>query len=263
MTSLSATDVGFAYRGDEPVIERFSLEFHPGQLVVLLGGNGAGKTTLLQLLAGQLHAQSGSILVDGQPIKSWSRTELATRLTLMPQFEPNDTSFSVEEMVQLGRSVHRGWFLPFTSDDTRAVDRAMELTGIQELRDRSIKSLSGGQWRRAVLARSLAQESPILLLDEPTSGLDLRHQFECLGQLRSLVHDNQLIAIVTLHNLNFAAMFADRIAVLANRRLRAVGLPEEVITEGIIQDAFGIQVSVVHHILPGKPFVVPAAEMIG
>lgn len=263
MISLRVTDVSFEYSHNEPVINGLSLEFLPGQLLVLLGGNGAGKTTLLKLLAGQLRPQCGRILLDNRPIESWSRTDIAKRLTLMPQFERSDTNFSVEEMVQLGRTVHRGWCRPFTSEDSQAVARAIELTGIQSIRKRPIKTLSGGQWRRAVLARSLAQESPILLLDEPTGGLDLRHQFECLQQIRSLVHQSRFIAIVTLHDLNHAAMFADRIAIIADRKLLADGHPADVLTEKTIQEAFEIDVSIVQNVVPGKPLVLPAEGMVG
>ncbi|MEM8734162.1 MAG: ABC transporter ATP-binding protein [Planctomycetota bacterium] len=263
MTSLNAVDVAFAYHRSQPVIEGLSLDLKPGNLLALLGGNGAGKTTLLRLLAGQLRAQSGQVLLDGQKIESWSRKEIAKRLTLMPQFERCENSFTVWDTVQLGRSVHRGWCMPFNAEDAAAVEGALELADIQDLRDRPITALSGGQWRRVVLARSLAQEAPILLLDEPNSGLDLRHQFECLKQIQTIVKQNQLIAVLTLHDLNSAAMFADQIAVVADRKLLAVGKPEEVLTEHTIQEAFGIQVSVVHDLVPGRPFVVPAAGVSG
>ncbi|MEM6692432.1 MAG: ABC transporter ATP-binding protein [Planctomycetota bacterium] len=263
MTSLQVRGVSFEYSRNQPVIDQLSLKLVPGQMLVLLGGNGAGKTTLLKLLAGQLRPRRGCVSLDDRPIESWSRAEIAKRLTLMPQFELADTNFSVHEMVQLGRSVHRGWCMPFTSEDSQAVERAIKLTGIQSLRERPIKSLSGGQWRRAVLARSLAQESPILLLDEPTGGLDLRHQFECLQQIRSLVHQNQFIAVVTLHDLNHAAMFADRIAVIAKQKLFADGQPEEVLTEQTIGEAFEIEVSIVQDVVPGKPLVLPAEGMAG
>lgn len=262
MTSLMASDISFGYVGTEPVIEHLTLELKPGRLVALLGGNGAGKTTLLRLLAGQLRAQSGSVLLDERPIESWSRSDVAKRLTLMPQFERGDNQLSVREMVELGRSVHRGWCMPFNADDANAVDRALAMTGIEDLRERPINRLSGGQWRRAVLARSLAQEAPILLLDEPTSGLDLRHQFDCLQQIRSLVKENQFIAVMTIHDLNHAAMFADEIAMFANRKLLAVGDPEEVLTEEAIHEAFQIRVSVVRDLVPGKPFVVPVEGVL-
>ncbi|MEM1070160.1 MAG: ABC transporter ATP-binding protein [Planctomycetota bacterium] len=262
MTSLVANNVSFGYQGNDLVIDGLSLTLDQGKLLVLLGGNGAGKTTLLRLLAGQLRARSGSVLLDGRPIESWSRSEIAKRLTLMPQFERGETHFSVREMVQLGRSVHRGWYMPFTKEDDSAVDRALEMTGIKDLSERSVSSLSGGQWRRAVLARSLAQDAPILLLDEPTSGLDLRHQYECLQQIRDLVSQNQFIAVMTLHDLNHAAMFADQIAIVANQRLLSVGDPSSVLTEQSIEEAFGIEVSIVKDLVPGKSFVVPAGGML-
>lgn len=262
MISLRMDNVSFAYNPQQCVIDQLSLKFTPGQLLVLLGGNGAGKTTVLQLLAGQLRPQQGGVFLDERPLESWSRRQIARRLTLMPQFERSDIHLSVEEMVQLGRTVHRGWCLPFTAEDGAAVNRALQRTGINALRDRSVTTLSGGERRRAVLARSLAQESPILLLDEPTSGLDLRHQFECLRQIRTLVREQQFIAVVTLHDLNHAAMFADEIAMLAGQRLLTVGRPADVLTEPLVREAFGIDVAIVQDVIPGKPLVLPAEGMV-
>ncbi|MEM9659255.1 MAG: ABC transporter ATP-binding protein [Planctomycetota bacterium] len=262
MTNLSAQSISFGYGRETSVLERLTLQLQPGELLVLLGGNGSGKTTLMRLLAGHLRAQNGQVTLDEQAIQTWSRTEIAKRLTLMPQFERCDLDFSVREMVQLGRTAHRGWCMPFGSDDERAVNQALTLTGLRDLETRPIKTLSGGQWRRAVLARSLAQESSILLLDEPTSGLDLRHQFECLERLQTLVAENGWIAVVTLHDLNHAAMFADRVAIVADRSLLAIGEPERVLTEQLIEEAFGIRVIVARHPVHGTPLIVPTKQAV-
>ena len=151
--------------------------------------------------------------------------------------------------------------MPFSDEDHQAADQAMKLAGLSELADRPIATLSGGQWRRTLLARSLAQEASILLLDEPTSGLDLKHQFESLRQIRALVKERDLIAVVTLHDLNHAAAFADQIALLSGQQLLACGPPEEVLTKDLIVQAFEIDVIVTEHPIHGTPLVVPTGEV--
>jgi iron complex transport system ATP-binding protein len=126
-----------------------------------------------------------------------------------------------------------------------------------ELQERTIDQLSGGEWRRMILARSLAQNASILLLDEPTAGLDMKYQFECLGHVRRMVKERQLIAVITLHDLNQASMFADRIAILANKELLSIGPPQEVMRPDLIRKAFGIDVMVVSHPTESIPMVVP------
>lgn len=255
--TLAAESITFAFRNDQFVFRDLSLKMDPGQVLVLLGGNGAGKTTLLRTLAGQLRPQSGQVILDNRGIDQWSRREVAQRLAMMPQSERCEAAFSVRDMVRLGRAAHRGWWMPLTDKDERAVDQALIATGMVELADQLVTTLSGGQWRRAILARSLAQDTAVLLLDEPTSGLDLKHQYECLAQVRHAVRQKQLIAVLTLHDLNQAAMFADRVALLASQQILAVGDCASVLTADLIQQAYGIRVSIASHPVHGTPFVVP------
>ena len=261
MAKFSVHDLCFGYTAQRLVLKELSLQLSPGQVLVLLGGNGAGKTTLLRIMAGQLQASVGSVFIDDRELRDWSHQQLAKQLTLMPQFEGNESGLKVGEMVLLGRSAHRGWCVPFSDEDHQAADQAMKLAGLSELADRPIATLSGGQWRRTLLARSLAQEASILLLDEPTSGLDLKHQFESLRQIRALVKERDLIAVVTLHDLNHAAAFADQIALLSGQQLLACGPPEEVLTKDLIVQAFEIDVSVTEHPIHGTPLVVPTGEV--
>lgn len=257
MTALTARSLTFAFSHDNDVFRNVSLEFHPGELLVLLGGNGSGKTTLLRTLAGQLTPQSGSVLLDDRPMKQWSRREIAERMTLMPQSERCETSFSVREMVQLGRAAQRGWLMPLTTEDERAVDEALTATDMMEFAEQSVATLSGGQWRRAIFARSLAQDASVLLLDEPTSGLDLKHQYDCLEQIRRLVKEKQLVAVLALHDLNHAAMFADRIALLADQQILAIGNCADVLTADLIEQTYGVRVTIDRHPVNGTPLVVP------
>ncbi|MCG8648468.1 MAG: ABC transporter ATP-binding protein, partial [Pirellulales bacterium] len=167
MTTLMVESLSFGFDRDQTVIRDLSLDLRQGEILALLGGNGAGKTTLLRMLAAQLHPRHGQVLLDDVPMKGWSRREIAKRLALMPQSERCESAFSVREFVRLGRAAHRGWLLPLTDEDERAVDQALAAGEMVELEHRLVTTLSGGQWRRAVLARSLAQNATVLLLDEP------------------------------------------------------------------------------------------------
>lgn len=260
MTRFAAQGLSFGYRRDRQLFSDVSMEPKPGEIVVLLGANGAGKTTLLRILAGQLRPHSGVVTLDDQPIERYGRQSLARRLAFMPQFEHRDCGLSVREVVRLGRSPHRGWWLPLTREDERCVDDAMAALGLGQLAEQPITELSGGEWRRMIFARALAQHASVLLLDEPTDGLDLKYQYECLAMARNLVRQHQLIAILTLHDLNQAAMYADRIALMGQSRMLAVGTPEQVLSAEQIRLAYGIGVTITPHPVLGTPMVVPCID---
>lgn len=256
MTGLQCRELSFAF-GDRSVINELSLSPGSGELMVLLGANGAGKTTLLKLLSGQLSPGSGSVRLDDRDVSEFSIRDLAKHIALMPQHEERTTSLRVIDVVRLGRSPHRGWWAPLNHDDHQIVNESLLATGMQAFRDRIVTELSGGEWRRMILARSLAQCSPILLLDEPTAGLDLKFQLDVLHRLKDMTRQRQLTIVMTLHDLNLAAMFADRIAVLANHNLLAVGTPREVLTSETIRRAFDVEVSVIDHPSHDAPLLVP------
>ncbi|MFO7904504.1 MAG: ABC transporter ATP-binding protein [Pirellulaceae bacterium] len=243
------------------VLEDLSLDVQPGEVLALLGPNGSGKTTLLRTLARLLAPQKGSVVLHEQDIWAMRADESARQVALTPQTERRDWPLSVEESVALGRAPHRGWLLPFTEDDRNRVERALHCTGLTELRHRPIPELSGGEWRRMVLARALAQGAGVLLLDEPTAGLDLKYQVDILHLVRGLAAAEGLMVVLTLHDLNHAALYADRIAVLSEHTLIAVGSPEEVLTADSISRTFGIPVTVTPHPVYGTPLVVPLVNV--
>ncbi|XZE43548.1 ABC transporter ATP-binding protein [Pirellulaceae bacterium SH467] len=246
----------FSYT-DTLVLDNLNLTLVPGEMVVLLGANGAGKTTLLRTIARQLEPDSGTIWIDESDIHSFTRRSLAQRVSLMPQFEHRDTSLTVHEVVMLGRAPHAGWYKPWSTLDASLVRESLETTGMWGLRDRTLDTLSGGEWRRMILARSLAQQARVLLLDEPTAGLDLRYQYESLRKIRMLVKSRQLIALLSIHDLQQSAMFGDKIVLLASQRLIAFGAPSEVLTAPLLEQAFGIRVQVFTNPINGLPTIVP------
>jgi iron complex transport system ATP-binding protein len=256
MTGLEAADLDAGYRG-RAVLRDVSLAVRPGEVLALLGPNGSGKTTLLRALARLLEPARGCVRLDG--VDLWSRGPrwAARQAALAPQNRPADWPLTVSEAVALGRAAHRGWVAALTADDRAAVDRALARLDLVGLRDRPVTELSGGEGQRVVLARALAREPRALLFDEPTAHLDLRHQVELLDLLRRLSRTDGLAVVLALHDLNQAAAWADRLALLDGGQLRAAGPPAEVLTPALIGDVYGVRVSVTTHPVHGGPLVTP------
>ncbi len=257
MITLAARSISFGYSSRALVLQNISLELQAGELMMILGANGSGKTTLLRLLAGHLVPQDGRVTLNEQPLARFARRELAQQLSYLPQAESRDIALTVREVVRLGRTPHRGWWKAWTAEDEQAVDEALFTTGLVSLAQRYSHQLSGGEWQRMVLARSLAQKAPTLLLDEPLDGLDLKYQIECMQQIQRLTRDRNTAVAMTLHDLNHAAQFADRIALLGERALITIGSPEQVLTVENIRRAYGVDVDVIRHPTLGTPLVAP------
>ncbi|MDB5339722.1 MAG: yusV [Planctomycetaceae bacterium] len=259
MNTLHAKDITCGY-DQRKVLESLSLSATAGEVLVLLGPNGAGKTTLLRALARFLRPMSGTVLLDNQDLWTLRREAAAQRIALMPQSERRDWPLTVEESIQLGRAPHRGWYVPFNAEDALIVESALASTGLLELRERPITELSGGEWRRMVFARALAQQANVLLLDEPTAGLDLKYQHEVLRLVCDLAKNRNLTVVVTLHDLNHATLYGSRLAVVAEHTIVAVGAPQDVMTVDLIERVFGVHVTIVPHPVYGTPMVVPLME---
>lgn len=256
MKSLQSQELSFSY-ANQLILDRISLELRAGEVTVLLGANGAGKTTLLRTLCRQLQPDSGSVLIDEEEIGNRAKRDLARNIALMPQHEDRHSQLRVIDVVSLGRAPHCGWWLPMTTGDHECVAEALSATGLWDFRERPMTELSGGEWRRMILARALAQQAPILLLDEPTAGLDLKYQIEVLSLVQRMAVERKMVIVMTLHDLHHAAMFGDRLALLSDNALLAVGTPREVLQPHLIEQAFGVPVTVMEHPIHGTPLVVP------
>jgi iron complex transport system ATP-binding protein len=259
MNAIEARKLTCGY-GRRHVLESLSLSVRAGEILVLLGPNGAGKTTLLRALARLLRPTAGEILLCGKDLWACRVDEAAQRVALMPQNERRDWPLTVEASVGLGRAPHRGWLLPYTDEDRQVVASALAATGLVELRDRPITELSGGEWRRMIFARALAQQASVLLLDEPTAGLDLKYQHEVLRLIRQMAAERELAVVLTLHDLNHAALYGDCVAVIAEHTIASLGSPTEVITAEVVSRVFGIRATVVPHPVYGTPLVAPLLE---
>ncbi|WP_372480264.1 ABC transporter ATP-binding protein [Halomicrobium sp. HM KBTZ05] len=230
---------------DEPVIDGESIRVEPGEVTALVGPNGSGKSTMLKGLANQLKIDSGSVLLDGRDIHTLEKKELAQNLGLLSQENVSPNSISVEDLVGHGRYPHRGFFESMTEEDQAAIDEAISLAGIENLRDRELGSLSGGQKQLVWIAMVLAQETNVLLLDEPTTFLDLHHQLEVMEIVETLRDKSDITVVLVLHDISQAARYADRMVALKDGSVYACGTPDEVLTEELLADVFGVKADVV------------------
>lgn len=254
LSLLSATDLNCAY-GDRVVFAGVSLTLRAGELLAVLGPNGAGKTTLLKALAGHVRQRSGRVELEGQDVAALGPARVARQVAFAPQVLAPVWPLTVRELAALGRAPHRGWWLPLTRDDWRAVDAALDRLGLGPLRDRPVTELSGGEWQRARLAQALAQGPKVLLLDEPTAHLDPRYQIELLASVRDLARERSLAAVLTLHDLNLVGPWADRAVLLASGGVVAEGPPDRVLTAEALSAAYGVALAVAPHPLTGAPAV--------
>jgi iron complex transport system ATP-binding protein len=243
-------------RGD--VLSEVTLGIEAGTILALLGPNGSGKTTLLRTLARVLRPRAGEVFVDGEPLWARGRTWAHRRVAIALQDDPGGSTLAVEEVVRLGRAAHRGWWRPMTADDLAVIERALGRTDLEKLRKQPIAELSAGEWQRVLLARALAQEPTALLLDEPTAHLDLNYQIEILELIDGLARHEGLAVVLSLHDVNQAAIWADRIALLAEGRLLAVGSPADVLTPELLGRAYRCPVTVERHPVSGLPLVLPS-----
>lgn len=237
--SITLDDVSFA-AGDTLIVDGVSLHAEKGKVLGLLGPNGSGKSSMLRLICRLRKIKSGVIRLGDDDLSSIARGTLARRIALVEQQSETDTQMTVRDVVQLGRTPHRGFLTPWTTQDEAAVTQALQRVDMQERAGRLWQTLSGGERQRVHLARALAQEPDELILDEPTNHLDIQHQLEIL----SLVSKLGITCIVALHDLNLAAMFCDRLAVLQEGCVVAVGTPEAVLTENLLQTVFGVRAHV-------------------
>jgi len=254
---LHAEHVGFAI-GSRRLVHDVTLALHAGEVVALVGPNGAGKSTLLRLLAGDLPPTSGQILLGGRPIRAYRPHDLALRRAVLPQQTILQFAFTAKEVVEMGRSPQRGR----TGTDELVVLESLRRTEVAHLAQRTFPSLSGGEQTRVSLARVLAQETPILLLDEPTASLDLRHQQLVMSIARAIAAGGGAVLVV-LHDLNLAAAFADRIAILRDGRLAAAGTPWETLTESLLCEIFACPVTITRHPVRDCPVVIPLGSPDG
>ncbi|MBL8189702.1 MAG: ABC transporter ATP-binding protein, partial [Acidobacteria bacterium] len=252
--TLSLRNIHFSYH-QRPVLSGVSLELRAGEIVALLGPNGTGKSTLLGVAYGALQPSAGEVLFDGQPINRFSRRELAARIAVVAQSGEVRFPLTALEYVLTGRFAYASSIGFDSPHDVELAMQALRDTDAAQFTHRFFNELSSGERQRVVLARALAQQSRLLLLDEPTANADIAHQVSLLSLVRTLTHERGLGALVVTHEINLAADFADRVALLKDGSLLACGAPAEVMTEPLLSELFDTSLAVDVHPASGKPRV--------
>ncbi len=235
---LRASGLRMRY-GERTVFSDVDLAFRAGEMIGLIGPNGSGKTTLLRLLMGLITPAMGEVCIDGVPLARYRRRRLARLMTLVPQDTGFDFALSVEAIVAMGRNPHLGRFEVPGASDLALIAEAMALTGVAALAGRTIDTLSGGERQRVLIARAIAQQTPIVLLDEVTANLDLCHQLEVLDLARAMAARGCLV-IAAIHDLGMASRWCDRLVLLADGALQADGPPRAVLTRAILRRFFAV-----------------------
>ncbi len=242
---LSARDIEFAYRAGENVLDGVDFAASAGRLICILGPNGSGKTTLLRCMLGQLKVDSGDVLLDSMPVRSYSPRRLARMMAYVPQFPTSAFAFIVREVVLLGRYAHTG-VMGLAGENDRAVARqAMIMTETLAFADRTLAELSGGEAQRVMIARALAQQPMALLLDEPTSHLDVKNQLAIYRMMVRLAHDWPMAVVCVGHDINLAGRFADEIVLMRSGKVIAHGPPGEVIRADVLKDTYDVEVELI------------------
>lgn len=243
-------------RAQAPALADVSLEVPAGSMTAVVGPNGSGKSTLVRLLL-RAHAPcSGRISIDGVPLESVERRELARRMTIVTQREESVFSLPVREYVTLGRYPHEGtWHAASTADD-RAVGRAMALAGVAGFAERAITEISGGEWQRVRIARALAQGGRALVLDEPTTFLDVGHEMAMFELFAGLARDGVAVLIVS-HQLNLVARFADTLVLLSRGVVAASGPPAAVMQASTLERVYDWPLVITRDPAVGAPALLP------
>jgi iron complex transport system ATP-binding protein len=239
--------------GAAKLVDAVSLQAYAGEVLALVGPNGAGKSTLLRLLAHELSPTEGEVVIGGRAVEEYGAREMAKHRAVLPQQTVMQFAFTAFDVVMMGRNPHieNGWPGP---EDRAIAEHSMHQTETLEFRARVYPGLSGGEQSRVTFARVLAQETPILLLDEPTASLDIRHQEQAMQIARNLAAEGACVVVI-VHDLNLAAAYADRIALLHRGRLAECAPPAVILRSSLLSEVFECRLRVIED--GGQLIVIP------
>ena len=251
---LAARDLGWTV-GEVPIVDGVSLAAQPGELIGIIGPNGAGKTTLLRLLAGLLLPTSGRVLLRGRSVHEMDHRERARWISFMSQDTSQVYPFTVMEILLMGRYPHLGRFQNETSEDRERARRMLSYVGLPALGERTFSELSGGERQLVLFARTLVQETDVLLLDEPSSSLDIQHEDRIFSMAQELAREGRAV-MASVHNLTVAAQYCSRLVLLEKGRVARDGRPAEVLQSALLDRVYATRTVVSPSLATGSPTVV-------
>jgi len=224
-----------------PIIENINIKAQKGQLICFMGPNGVGKSTLLRTICKLQPALSGNIIINDNALEDISASDLAKQISLVLTDRINAGNLSAYELVALGRYPYLGWNVKPDAQDQQQVERAINQAGIQDLIDKKVYALSDGQLQKVMIARALAQDTPIMILDEPTAHLDLNNRVAVVNLLKKLAQDTQKTIIMATHELDLALQTADRLWLAGSQQPIQEGIPEDLVLNGVIDNVFQLK----------------------
>lgn len=251
MTSLEVKDFRYLY-DKHIVLDGVDISIVEGEVLGILGPNGCGKTTLLRNLNKNLSPKGGCILLDGTDMEDLQKKEIAKKIAVVPQTNEIHFAFSVRDIVSMGRMPFQKMMEGSSKRDEEIVEEAIRKTGLSHLADRRINTMSGGERQRVIIARAIAQTPRILLMDEPTLHLDISMQFDALNLVHRLSKEMGLTVVIVSHDLPMVTRYCDRIMMLHDHRIHAIGKPEEVLTPENMKTVFNIDAELIYDEKIGK-----------
>lgn len=234
---IKGLDIGYKKPKLKLLLENLNFGLRPGNLISVIGGNGVGKTTLLRTLAKLQNPLKGEIYINNKPLKSFTNTDLAKEISLVLTNPPASKSLSVYEFIALGRYPHTNWLGKLSDVDNQKVSKAIEVTEVQDLLDYKCYQLSDGQYQRIAIARSIAQDTPIIILDEPTTHLDLYHRAYVLKLLQNLATKHNKTILFSTHEIELALQLSDQVLLLQPEQLK-LDTPDGIIESGLLDSLF-------------------------
>ena len=236
--------ITFSYDNKNNQLHNINSDIKHGEITTIIGPNGCGKSTLLGVMSNNYTPQQGQIMLDGKEIRQYKPKDFAKKLAIVHQQNEAPSDMTVEKLTTYGRLPYRSMFSAITDEDEEAIEWALTCTNLQEKRHEPIDSLSGGEKQRVWIAMSLAQKTQFLFLDEPTTYLDIYYQYEILDLIKQLNTEHGLSIVMVLHDINQAIQYSDTIIVMKDGKIVLKGKPEEIITQQMMADIYGIDVIV-------------------
>ena len=254
---ISIENASFSYGlGEENLLDKINLNIEKGKFIGILGPNGCGKSTLLKVILKYLNPKEGIIKIENKELKEYTQSELAEILSFVPQKSSLTMPLTVEDVVYMGRVPYmKNKWTGFDREDREKVEKIMQMLKIDKFKNRVVFSLSGGEFQRVLLARALAQNTNIMLLDEPTSALDMNYALEIMKLTSYFVKNENLTAVMVLHDLNLASMYCDSIILLKEGKIAYEGTPKELFKPEILEEIYGFNCEVIEN--NGFSYVIP------